>query len=107
MKDVCVVFVTVPSEEIGEEIARNLLEERLAACVSIQPPMRSLYLWEGKLCDEEELLLVIKTTMSRVADRLIPAVRERHPYDVPEIIALPVEKGLPDYLSWIHDTVAE
>ncbi len=96
-----VVLVTAPSKEVGRQIAQSLLEQKLAACVNILAPVNSLYMWEGKLCDDEEALLVIKTRAALFQERLVPAVRAVHPYQVPEIIALPVEMGWQPYLDWI------
>lgn len=100
-----VVLVTVPDAYRGREIGRRLVEERLAACVNVLPGATSIYRWEGEVMEEPEALLVVKTTAPRLA-----ALRERlvllHPYDVPELLALPVEDGLPDYLEWLGASVA-
>ena len=95
-----VVLVTAPTPERAAEIARALVEERLAACGNVVPGVRSIYRWQGKVEDESEALLVLKTTRAR-----FEALRERvlalHPYQVPEVIALPVEAGSAAYLAWI------
>jgi len=95
-----VVFVTTPTAERAAELARALVEERLAACGNVVPGLRSIYRWEGKVHDEGEALLVLKTTRAR-----FEALRERvlalHPYQVPEVIALPIEAGSAPYLAWI------
>jgi periplasmic divalent cation tolerance protein len=100
MTDALVVLVTAPSVEIAASIARTVVEERLAACGNVLPGVRSIYRWEGKLQDEPEVLLVLKTRRSRFA-----ALRDRilalHPYETPEVIALPVEAGSDAYLDWI------
>ena len=96
-----VVMITVPSKEVGEQIANALLEQNLAACVNIISPIRSLYMWEGKICDDEELLLIVKSRAELFEDQLVPAVQAAHPYDVPEIIALPILMGSKSYLDWI------
>jgi periplasmic divalent cation tolerance protein len=101
-----VVLITVPSAELGQKIARELVEKRLAACVNILPPMRSIYTWEGRIMEEDEILLLCKTRMELFEDRLIPAVRALHPYQVPEILALPVQAGLKEYIDWIGDVCA-
>jgi len=97
-----VVYVTAPPKE-AEGLASALVEERLAACVNILPSVRSVYTWEGETCVDEEALLVIK---SRAAQ--LDALRERvvalHPYDVPEVIALPIAGGHPPYLDWIAES---
>ena len=89
---------------MGTEIAHKLLDRKLAACVNIIPTMTSLYTWEGEVCADEELLLIIKTTKSAF-DELASTVEEIHPYDVPEIIAVPLAAGSKDYLDWIHQVV--
>ena len=100
MTDALVVLVTTPTAERAAEIARALVEERLAACGNVVPAIRSVYRWEGKIQDDQEALLVLKTTRER-----FEALRERvlslHPYQVPEVIALPIEAGSAPYLAWI------
>ncbi len=100
-EDIRVVFVSIPREE-ASPFARALVEERLAACVNIVPKMESFYRWEGKVLSDSEALLIVKTTKSRF-DALRAYITERHPYDLPEIVALPVSEGLPDYLAWVTD----
>ncbi|MDY0000836.1 MAG: divalent-cation tolerance protein CutA [Polyangia bacterium] len=95
-----VVFVTAPNGAGEAELARALVRERLAACVNLVPSIRSFYVWEDKQQDDCEVLLVIKTTRERYA-ALEARVRELHPYQVPEIIALPIVAGQADYLSWV------
>jgi periplasmic divalent cation tolerance protein len=97
-----VVLVTAPSEEVGTELGRRLVEERLAACVNLVPGLRSLFHWEGKVAREAEVLLILKSRRG-LWDRLRATVREIHPYDVPEILALPVVHGDPDYLAWLAE----
>ena len=97
---VVVVFSTFPSPEKAAEIARTLVEERLAACANLAPGVRSIYRWDGKLCDDTETLAVIKTTDER-KDALIARLVELHPYDVPEALALPVTAGNAKYLEWV------
>jgi len=98
-----VVLITVPSREVGEEIARALLEQRLAACVNVLPAMQSHYWWQGDIQQEQEVLLFVKSRADLFESRLVPAVQAVHPYEVPEIIALPVTMGLESYLNWIAD----
>jgi len=98
-----VVLVTAPSKDVGREIGQTLLERRLAACINVVPAVESLYVWQGEVCDDEEVLLVIKTTAAAF-DALVTAVRNVHPYDVPEIIALPIAAGFQDYLDWISES---
>ena len=95
-----VVLVTTPTAERAAEIARVLVEEGLAACGNVVPQVRSLYRWEGKVQDEAEALLVLKTTRGRL-EALRGRVLALHPYQVPEVIALAVEAGHPAYLEWI------
>jgi periplasmic divalent cation tolerance protein len=94
------VLTTVPEEKTGQELGRVLVEERLAACVTISPAARSVYRWEGKICNEPEHVLVIKTRTA-LFPRLEARIKTLHPYKVPEIIALPVEGGSADYLGWL------
>lgn len=104
MTDALVVLVTTPDPAKAAEIARALVEERLAACGNVLPGLRSIYRWEGEIQDDGEALLVLKTTRAR-----FEALRERvlalHPYAVPEVIALPVEAGSAPYLDWIAEQV--
>jgi periplasmic divalent cation tolerance protein len=100
MTAVRVVFVTVPDNEVAKKIARTLVEERLAACVNILPPITSVYRWEGKIEEGPEILLMIKTVNERLAT-LFSRIKELHPYKVPEAIALPVDAGLPAYVQWV------
>jgi periplasmic divalent cation tolerance protein len=95
-----VVLVTAPSAEKALELGRALVGERLAACASLVPGVRSIYWWEGKVQDEPEALLVLKTTRDRF-DALRDRTLALHPYQVPEVIALPVEAGSAAYLEWL------
>ncbi|HDM27034.1 MAG TPA: divalent-cation tolerance protein CutA [Candidatus Bathyarchaeota archaeon] len=95
-----VVLSTASDEEEARQIARELLEERLAACVSIFRRVYSLYHWQGRVEESSESLMIIKTREDRV-DEVIATIRRLHSYQTPEIIALPVEKGLKEYLDWI------
>lgn len=100
MTDTVVVLVTAPSADEAARIARVLVEEKLAACGNVLPGVRSIYRWHGKLCDEQEALLVLKAPRKQ-----FPALRDRvvalHPYEVPEVIALGIEDGSERYLDWI------
>jgi periplasmic divalent cation tolerance protein len=97
------VLVSAPAGE-SEQLAKTLVEERLAACVNIMPNVRSVYSWEGKICNETEELLVIKTNRS-MWDALRERVEQLHSYDVPEIISLPIEDGHKPYLDWLNACV--
>lgn len=105
MTDKVVVFVTCSSAEEGRRIARFLVEERLAACVNVSSPVRSLYRWEDRLCDDKEVLLIIKTERL-LFDRVRRAVEKLHSYQVPEVLCLPVIDGAPNYLNWLGAAVA-
>lgn len=95
-----VVLVTAPSADQAAELGRALVDERLAACATLVPAVRSIYRWEGKVQDEPEALLVLKTTRDRF-ERLRDRALALHPYQVPEVIALPVEAGSAPYLAWL------
>lgn len=97
-----VVFVTTSSEEEASKIARELVEQRLVACANILGRVRSVFSWEGKVADEQEALMVLKTQDHRF-DKLSHKIKELHSYSVPEIIAIPISKGLPEYLQWVRN----
>lgn len=97
-------LTTCPDRETAEGLAASLVADRLAACVSIIPGVTSVYRWKGEVHKDEEFILLIKTR-TEVYDALEEAIRERHPYELPEIIAIPIEMGLQPYLSWIDDSV--
>ncbi|MGD2295161.1 MAG: divalent-cation tolerance protein CutA [Candidatus Aminicenantes bacterium] len=101
MEEFILVLTTVPDEKTGQAIALPILEENLAACVTISGASRSLYWWKGQISKETEHILFMKTRAT-LFQRLEKKLQEVHPYDVPEIIALPIQKGSPDYLSWIE-----
>jgi periplasmic divalent cation tolerance protein len=101
-----VVLVTAPDEARGRALGRALVEEGLAACVNVIPVAASIYRWEGKVVEEPEALLVIKSTGKRV-EALARRVRELHSYEVPEILALRVESGLREYLAWLSQPAGE
>ena len=102
MSDSIVIFVTCGSEEEGLKIANALVEGRLAACVNLISPIRSIYRWEGKIWDEEEWLLIIKTQKERFGE-VEKKVKSLHSYSVPEIISLPIGDGSSSYLNWIEE----
>jgi periplasmic divalent cation tolerance protein len=97
-----IVLVACGSEEEALKISRSLVEERLAACVSLISPVRSIYRWEGKIWDEKEWLLVIKTERKRFKE-VEAKVKSLHSYSVPEIIALPIIEGSSSYLEWLSE----
>jgi periplasmic divalent cation tolerance protein len=98
--DALLVFTTLPSADAAVEVARVLVEERLAACASLLPAVRSIYRWQEKLHDENEVLLLIKTRSEQL-ERLKLRILEVHPYEVPEVLAVPVESGYQPYLDWL------
>lgn len=102
MTEFIVAFVACGSEEEAVKIANALVEERLAACANIVAPIRSIYRWEGKICDEKEWLLLVKTERSRF-DGVRQRVKSLHSYSVPEIIALPIVEGSAAYLRWVEE----
>lgn len=101
MTKAIVVLTTLPDYEAALRLAGELVGARLAACINILPPMTSVYEWKGKLEHGQEHQLLIKTTMDRYT-ALEAAIRQSHPYELPEIIALPVQTGLSAYLDWVH-----
>jgi len=100
-EDLRVVFLTAPDGEVAERLARGLLEERLAACVNLIPGIRSFYRWQGAVQDDAEVLLVVKTRADRL-EALASWVQDLHPYELPEILGLPVIGGSQAYLDWIR-----
>jgi periplasmic divalent cation tolerance protein len=100
MSEFIVVLVTCGSEGEALKIAHSLVEKRLAACVNLVSPVRSIYRWEGKIWDEREWILIIKTQQERFED-LEKKVKSLHSYSVPEIIGLPIVKGSSSYLKWL------
>jgi periplasmic divalent cation tolerance protein len=101
-----VVLVTTPSAEKAAALARTLVEERLAACANIVPGLRSIYRWEGRVQDDAEALLIIKTLRARF-ERLRERVVALHEYSCPEVIALDIVDGHEPYLRWIGESVAD
>ena len=99
-----IVLTTCGNAADAERIARELLERRLAACVNILPGVRSLYRWKGAVEDDAEWLLLVKTTEGAL-EGLKAAFREVHPYDVPELVVLPIEDGSAAYLGWLGEQV--
>lgn len=98
-----VVLVTAATEEEAVRIGRGVVEARLAACANVLPGIRSIFPWEGKISDEREVLLLLKTR-SDLFDRVAEAVKGLHSYQVPEILGLPIEAGSTDYLAWIRES---
>ncbi len=106
MSQPIVVSVTCGSEDEALKIANALVEERLAACANLISPIRSIYRWEGKIWDEKEWLLIIKTQSHRF-EELEKRVKSLHSYSVPEIISIPIVEGSQPYLKWLEEMVKE
>lgn len=100
-----VVIITAPSQEVARNIAGTLVEERLAACCTIVPGAESVYRWEGAVETAQEWVLMAKTSRG-LFDALAARVAGVHPYNVPEIIALPIEAGAAPYMAWLAEAVA-
>lgn len=98
--DVLLVVTNLPDRETAMTLADTLIAEKLAACVNVLGTCTSVYRWQGEIERAEEIPLLIKTTVARYAV-LEVAIRRLHPYELPEIIAVPVARGLPDYLNWV------
>ncbi|MBI5786399.1 MAG: divalent-cation tolerance protein CutA [Rhodocyclales bacterium] len=94
------VLTNLPDAASAQALAEHVVSERLAACVNILAPCRSVYRWQGQVETAEEVPLLIKTTAARYPD-LEAAIRARHPYELPEIVAVPISRGLPAYLAWL------
>ena len=100
MTDALIVLTTLPDADAAEALAAQLVERRLVACVNVLAPCRSVYRWQGRIEGAEEVPLLMKTSAARYA-ALEAAIRTHHPYELPEIVAVPVLRGLPAYLDWI------
>lgn len=101
------IFVMVSCrEDEAQSIAQPLIEEKLAACVSIIPAIKSMYIWQGKFCQEQESLLLIKTNRASLSD-LEKRIKALHSYTVPEILALPIDQGHKPYLEWLDEATAK
>jgi periplasmic divalent cation tolerance protein len=96
--------ITAPNPETAERIARRLVEERLAACVQIVERIRSIYRWQGKVHEEPEVLLLVKTAEPQVP-RIAALLQEIHPYEVPELAAVPITSGSSAYLQWLAESL--
>ncbi len=96
----CIVNCTTSNKKNAVEIARDLIEKKLAACVNIVPNVVSIYTWDGSICEGEEFLMIIKTRKN-LFRKVEAAILEKHEYDVPEIVATSIDKGNDKYLKWI------
>ena len=97
-----IVLITASSKDEAARVGTALVDEHLAACVNIVPQIRSLFFWEGKTQDQDEILLVVKSRLP-LLERIIARVKALHSYTVPEIIALPIIGGSPEYLHWLDE----
>ena len=101
-----VVYITAPNEEEAAKIAKILVEERLAGCVNIVKDIRSIYSWQGKLEDEKEVLMIVKTRLE-LFSALTSKVKELHSYTVPEVIAMPIVDGSEEYIKWLKEATTQ
>lgn len=106
MQGFLIIFVTAASEQEGAEIGRTLVGEGLAACANIIPQVRSVFRWKGEIWDEAETLIIIKSR-EELFERIRSRIRELHSYEVPEIIAIGLDKGDADYLKWIEEVTSQ
>ena len=104
--DVLLALCTCPDQSVANRIADTLVNEGLAACINQIAGVKSVYLWKGGLEHDSEILLLIKTTGSRF-DALAARLLQLHPYELPEIIATPIDRGLPEYLQWVRTCISE
>lgn len=104
MTDIRLALITAPDQEVAERLVRTLLEERIIACGNILPGLTSLYWWNGEVERGGEVQIIIKTTAAEVP-RLLERVPDLHPYEVPEVLVLPIEEGFGPYLSWVRESV--
>ncbi|HET9753774.1 MAG TPA: divalent-cation tolerance protein CutA [Myxococcales bacterium] len=100
MTDAMLVFTTLPSAEAAAELAKAVVGEKLAACANLLPAVRSIYRWQGRVQDESEVLVLFKTRQEHF-ERLKARLLELHPYEIPEVLAVPVEQGYQAYLDWL------
>lgn len=103
MTDAVIVFLTCANRDEAEQIARAVVEERLAACVQLLPQIRSIYRWQGAVEEADEILVLCKTTAARF-DELAARIAAMHSYDTPEIVGIPVSMGAEKYLGWLRDS---
>jgi periplasmic divalent cation tolerance protein len=101
-----VVYISAPNEEEAAKIAKILVEERLAGCVNIIKDIRSIYSWQGKLEDEKEVLMIVKTRLE-LFSALTSKVKELHSYTVPEVIAMPIVDGSEEYIKWLKEATTQ
>lgn len=102
--DYIIVFCTCPNEEIGRKIAEKLVTDKIAACVNIVPGLESIYRWQGQICKDKEMMLIIKSSSDKY-NQLENSIRAIHPYETPEIIAVTISNGYEKYLEWISENI--
>jgi periplasmic divalent cation tolerance protein len=100
MTELLLVMTSLPDKEAAEALAKRLVGTHLAACVQLQPGVQSIYPWEGRICEEQEIVLAAKTTAAQWP-AISAFIKQNHPYDVPEIIAQPITHSDPDYARWV------
>lgn len=100
-----IITTTSPNKELAQEIAKHLVERGLAACVQMFP-IESVYVWQGKVCEEKEIVLHIKSK-TELFDKIAATIKKLHTYEVPEIVQTPITGGLADYLKWINELTTE
>ena len=100
MTELLLVMTSLPDMEAAKALARRLIDVNLAACVQLQPGVQSIYRWEGRVCEEQEVVLLVKTTAAQWP-AISAFIKQNHPYDVPEIIAQPISHGHADYARWV------
>ena len=100
MTELLLVMTSLPDMEAVKELAKRLIDAKLAACVQIQAGVQSIYRWEGRICEEQEVVLGAKTTAAQWS-AISAFIKQNHPYDVPEIIAQPITHSDPDYARWV------
>lgn len=105
-KNYSLIFCTFPSKESAVELSKILLNKKLIACSTIIPSCHSIYRWEGKIEEAEEYLCIFKT-IEKLFDEIEKEIKEKHPYEVPEILMLEIKKGVKDYLKWIDESLMD
>ena len=100
MTELLLVMTSLPDMEAAKALARRLIDVNLAACVQLQPGVQSIYRWDGRVCEEQEVALLVKTTAAQWP-AISAFIKQNHPYDVPEIIAQPIIHSDPDYARWV------
>lgn len=99
-----VAYVTTPNEEVAKNISRGLITNKLAACINLIPKITSIYMWKGEVTEDSEVLMMIKTKTSKI-EELTEFVKKNHPYEVCEVISLPIQNGNSAYLKWIDEVM--